>query len=105
LAIPLDLWEESQMLDLPDPAGDDPELFFENMESQQEMVKLIHALPEQYRLVITCYYFEDLSYQEIAELLDQPLGTVKSRLHRSLKLLKQTMQPLNQSRSKSYGRY
>ncbi len=104
-AIPLDLSEESQMLDLSDPAGDNPELFFENTESQQEMAKLILALPEQYRLVITCYYFEDLSYQEIAELLDQPLGTVKSRLHRSLKLLKQTMQSLNQSRSKSYGRY
>jgi RNA polymerase sigma-70 factor (ECF subfamily) len=104
LAIPLDLSEESQMLDLPDLAGDDPELFFENMESQQEMIKLIHALPEQYRIVITCYYYEELSYQEIAELLDQPSGTVKSRLHRGLKLLKQTMQTTKQSRSKNYER-
>src|SRR5258708_8638845 len=91
-AIPLDLSEESQVLELSDPAGDNPELFFENTESQQEMAKLVLTLPEQYRLVITCYYFEDLSYQEIAELLDQPLGTVKSRLHPNLKLLKQTIQ-------------
>lgn len=104
LAIPLDLSEESQVLDLPDTSGDDPELFFENTESQQELVKLVHALPEQYRIVIACHYFEELSYQEIAELLDQPSGTVKSRLHRGLKLLKQTMLTTNQSRSKGYER-
>jgi RNA polymerase sigma-70 factor (ECF subfamily) len=105
LAIPLDLSEDNRVRDLPDLDGDDPERFFENVESQQEMAQLVLALPEQYRLVITCYYFEELSYQEIAELLDQPLGTVKSRLHRGLKMLKQTMQSLNQSRSTSYGRY
>ncbi len=103
LTIPLEFSEES--LDLPNPDGDDPERFFENTESQQEMAKLVHTLPEPYRLVIICSYFEELSYQEIAELLDLPLGTVKSRLHRGLKMLKRTMLSLNQNRSKNYGRY
>ncbi len=52
-AIPLDLSEESQVLDLSDPAGDNPELFFENTESQQEMAKLVLALPEP--LAGICY--------------------------------------------------
>src|SRR5579883_244110 len=77
LAMPLDLTEEGQALDLADPHENEPEHFFEQMESQQELAALVHTLPEQYQLVITCYYFEDLSYQEISELLDLQLGTVK----------------------------
>ena len=36
---------------------------------------------------VTLYYFEDLSYVEIAELLNQPIGTVKAHVHRALRLL------------------
>jgi RNA polymerase sigma-70 factor (ECF subfamily) len=38
-------------------------------------------------------YFNDLSYQEIAEALEIPLGTVKSRLNKSLRYLKEQMSP------------
>lgn len=103
LAMPLDLRDDGQALDLADTHKNEPERFFEQMENQQEMAKLVRTLPEQYQIVITCYYFEDLSYQEISELLDLPLGTVKSRLHRGLKVLHQTIQAQNR-RSNTYGR-
>lgn len=98
-AIPLDLLEEQTLLDLSDSNESRPELLFEQAERQQEITELVASLPEPYRLVATCYYFEELSYQEIANLLDVPLGTVKSRLHRSLQILRQTMCSFSQQRN------
>lgn len=47
--------------------------------------RLIHlalaSLPLQQRVVVVLYYLNDLSIQEISEILDIPIGTVKSRLH------------------------
>ncbi|MFZ5823958.1 MAG: RNA polymerase sigma factor [Bacillota bacterium] len=45
----------------------------------------LDALPEQYREVIEMRFFQDMCYQEIAETLKIPLGTVKSRLNYALK--------------------
>jgi RNA polymerase sigma-70 factor (ECF subfamily) len=45
------------------------------------------ALPEEFRAVATLYFMQDLPYQEIAEMLDVPIGTVRSRLHRARRLL------------------
>lgn len=45
----------------------------------------LDALPEQYREVIDMRFFQDMCYQEIAEALKIPLGTVKSRLNYALK--------------------
>jgi len=50
--------------------------------------KNLKRLPEQYRLIITLRYYEDLSYNEIASILDKPLGTVKTELYRAKILLK-----------------
>lgn len=46
------------------------------------------ALPDRYRAVITLYYLQELSYPEIAECLELPLGTVKTHLHRAKRLLR-----------------
>jgi RNA polymerase sigma-70 factor (ECF subfamily) len=48
-------------------------------------------LPERYRAVITLYYLRELSYPEIAECLDLPLGTVKTHLHRAKRLLREEL--------------
>lgn len=45
------------------------------------------ALPDDFREVAALYFQQDLSYQEIAEMLEVPIGTVRSRLHRSRGLL------------------
>jgi RNA polymerase sigma-70 factor (ECF subfamily) len=45
------------------------------------------ALPTEYRTVSVLYFVDDLSYEQIAETLDCPVGTVRSRLHRGRRLL------------------
>src|SRR5579859_375171 len=49
---------------------------------------MVASLPERYRITLTCYYFECMNYQEVAELLDQPVGTVKSTISRGVCLLR-----------------
>jgi len=49
---------------------------------------LVGALPEKARMVVVLRYQEDLAPTEIAELLQMPVSTVKSHLHRSLTLLR-----------------
>lgn len=51
----------------------------------------IANLPEDYRLVVMLSFIEGFSYQEIADIVDLQLGTVKSRLHRGRKLLQKKL--------------
>ncbi len=99
--MPLDLSEGSTALDIQDTEEVRPDILFEDTERQQELEALVLTLPEHYQLVVTCHYLEELSYQEIADLLDQPIGTVKSRLHRGLQMLRHRLQI--QERDSRYG--
>jgi RNA polymerase sigma-70 factor (ECF subfamily) len=47
----------------------------------------LRSLPEEYRAAILLVDVEDLSYEEAAEILSCPVGTLRSRLHRARKLL------------------
>lgn len=49
--------------------------------------KMLDQLPEQYRLVIALRYWEELSYEEIADATDSTVSAVKSRLHRARKVM------------------
>ena len=53
----------------------------------QELVQALDELPEDYRAVILLWAVEGLSYKEIGDTLDIPLGTVMSRLHRARRRL------------------
>lgn len=53
----------------------------------EEVRRAIGELPEEFRTVAALYFSEDLSYREIADAVDIPVGTVRSRLHRGRKLL------------------
>ncbi|HEX5574366.1 MAG TPA: sigma-70 family RNA polymerase sigma factor [Gemmatimonadales bacterium] len=57
----------------------------------ERIVAAIHRLPEDYRVVSTLYFMEDLSYEEIARILECPVGTVRSRLHRGRKMLQKAL--------------
>jgi RNA polymerase sigma-70 factor, ECF subfamily len=54
--------------------------------------KLIVELPKTYRIALALRYNEDMSYDEIASVLDLPLGTVKNNIYRARKMLRQKMQ-------------
>jgi RNA polymerase sigma-70 factor (ECF subfamily) len=51
----------------------------------------IEALPEEYRVVSTLYFMQDFSYEEIAQVLGCPIGTVRSRLHRGRRMLQKAL--------------
>ena len=57
----------------------------------EEIARAMDELPEPYRAVATLYLIEDLKYSEIAEVLDLPLGTVRSRLHRGRRMLQRRL--------------
>ena len=56
-----------------------------------DVKKAIENLPDDFRLVALLSFLEGFSYQEIAEIADLQLGTVKSRLHRGRKLLQKQL--------------
>jgi RNA polymerase sigma factor (sigma-70 family) len=53
----------------------------------KELRMIIDSLPQRYRNLIILRYFDELSYLEIAEQLDLPLGTVKAQMFRARDLL------------------
>jgi RNA polymerase sigma-70 factor (ECF subfamily) len=55
------------------------------------VARALEALPDDFRAAATLYFTQDLSYQEIAEILDVPIGTVRSRLHRARRMLQKTL--------------
>ena len=68
-----------------------PELVFESAERRQELETMVAALPDRYREAVSLYYLEELSYRQIADVLDQPLGTIKSSVHRGIRLLRKLL--------------
>lgn len=60
-----------------------PDLVSERNQRERAVEDAVQALPEYQRAMIVMYHAEDLSYEEIAEALDLPIGTVKSRLNRA----------------------
>jgi RNA polymerase sigma-70 factor (ECF subfamily) len=51
----------------------------------------LDTLPEEYRTVATLYFIDDLSYHQIAEAVQCPVGTVRSRLHRGRRMLQKAL--------------
>ncbi|WP_160725702.1 RNA polymerase sigma factor SigW [Bacillus sp. USDA818B3_A] len=68
-----------------------PENEVESLELQETVQKEILKLPEKYRSAIVLKYMEDMSLNEISEILDLPLGTVKTRIHRGREALRQQL--------------
>jgi RNA polymerase sigma-70 factor (ECF subfamily) len=71
--------------------GPDPAAQLLDRMGTERVVAAIDRLPEEYRVVSTLYFMEDLSYEEIAAALGCPIGTVRSRLHRGRKMLQKAL--------------
>lgn len=67
---------------------DTPEARLLRQRDDQSIRDMVNALPDQFREVIVLREINDLSYREIAEIVDAPVGTVMSRLARGRALLR-----------------
>lgn len=82
---------------LTEAAAAEPELLADPAASaaerarRAELLGAVAALPERYRQVVTCRYLLDLDERETATVLGLPRGTVKSRLSRALRALRETL--------------
>jgi RNA polymerase sigma-70 factor (ECF subfamily) len=69
------------------PPGDDPQARLFAQEDVRAVRQAVVALPEHYREAIVLCDLEQLSYEDAAEALGCPVGTVRSRLHRGREML------------------
>ena len=82
-------YEESRLRD-----HDTPESRLLTDEIEQVIFKTIELLPEDLRVAITLREMEDMSYEEIAEAMDCPIGTVRSRIFRAREAIDKQLKPL-----------
>lgn len=77
-------------------ADEDPTA--ENILLADEKSKMIHqailSLPEKYKTAIVLRHHDEKSYEEIAQILDLPLGTVKARIFRAREMLKKSLKDI-----------
>jgi RNA polymerase sigma-70 factor (ECF subfamily) len=78
--------------DIADPAAG-PDRVYEAAEEAARLRAAIEALPEKYRVVVTLFHLQGKQYEEIAAVLDLPLGTVKTHLFRAKDLLRHALGP------------
>jgi RNA polymerase sigma-70 factor (ECF subfamily) len=70
------------------------ESLMEREQLQEAMGRAIATVPEKYRLALVLRDIEGLAYEEIAQVLNIPGGTVRSRINRARSMLKRKLQPL-----------
>ena len=65
---------------------------FGDLELRDRLEKAIARLPANYRLVVAAHYLDGVQYEELAEALQLPLGTVKTQLHRAKQQLRRLLE-------------
>ena len=91
--VPEEDWE--RVITDPDPRGEaSPVDAAARREERQKIMKALDQLSEDHRRIIMLGDLEGLSYREIAETLEIPMGTVMSRLHNARKKLRDVLGPL-----------
>lgn len=91
----IELEENSVARQIEDPSPT-PSYIAEAHERQDMLQKAIASLPDYQRAMIVLYHTEGLSYEEIADVLTLPIGTVKSRLNRARLTLREKLEPLKE---------
>ena len=78
--------------------GGDPEEHFARGQLARDIRGLLSRLDEQYRVVLELRYMGDKSYSEIAEIMEIPVGTVKTYIHRAKAELKKMIETAGSGR-------
>jgi len=76
-----------------------PEAEFLKKELKEMLDNLVSSLPDMYRVPIMLYHEQGLSYQEIADIIEQPLSKVKNRIFRGRKMLKESIMRMKEGPS------
>jgi len=81
-----DMLSVDYMEDLPDDDWDEEKLI-EGLQNSS-VISLIQRLPDKYKEVLILYYYQDLKVEDICSIINEPQGTIKSKLHRGRNMLK-----------------
>lgn len=84
------LYHKTAEAGLHGPEGDPASAIMDHLDTER-VNEALDTLPEEYRAVATLYFIEDFSYQQIAQVLGCPVGTVRSRLHRGRRMLQKAL--------------
>ena len=86
--------DEAEQFDLPGKLKDhqSPDAVLMGMELEQAVNSAIVSLPDELKAALTLREFEGLSYEEIAEILSCPIGTVRSRIFRAREAVDQRVE-------------
>lgn len=87
--------QEEHLLDL---AGEENEASTQlEASARQDLVQEhLSTLPAKYRIVLVLRHLQDMTYEEMAEILTMPIGTIKTHLFRARNLLKERIQAIEQ---------
>ena len=78
---------------MPDDAPNPEQTMLEGSFSE-ELQKALNSLSPSQRLLVTLADIEGVPYKDIADMLDKPVGTIRSRLHRTHKLLRSRLEQI-----------
>ncbi len=81
-----DMLSVDYMEDLPDDDWDEEKLI-EGLQNSS-VISLIQRLRDKYKEVLILYYYQDLKVEDICSIINEPQGTIKSKLHRGRNMLK-----------------
>lgn len=70
---------------------EDPASLVMSKMTTEQVMAAIFDLPAEFQVVATLHFVDDMKYQEIAEVLECPVGTIRSRLHRARKMLQKRL--------------
>ncbi len=70
----------------------DEDIPYTDNSNDMDLIRLVAALPEKYRIPIHLHYYEGYQVNEIAQILQQPVSTVKVQLMRGRKMLKGSLE-------------
>lgn len=87
----IELEESAVARQIQDPSAGPSDLV-ELQEREAVIQSAINELPDYQRIMIVLYHMESRSYEEIAEIMDMPIGTVKSRLNRARLALREKLE-------------
>lgn len=88
--------EESSVQRQIEDESETPQEIAEGRERTAALQTAIASLPDHQKLMVVMYHVDGLAYEEIAEALQLPVGTVKSRLNRARLALRQKLEPLRE---------